>query len=148
MEKIDSSIDYTKVFLDMTKSYLIQYCNVNNLRVLKDSEIEKIEDETERIQANELKGFFITLNSTYNKLEKIEDIFLKQEEKNKYAVEFAYILGTNGLGKQFKDIEDFYKFIDSKAEEFLNSKENDYEQFIIREAEAFNNKNEQLENEI
>ncbi|MBR0491882.1 MAG: hypothetical protein IJJ82_07585 [Clostridia bacterium] len=148
MEKVDSSIDYTKVFLDMTKSYLVQYCNVNNLRVLKDSEIEKIEDETERIQANELKGFFITLNSTYNKLEKIEDIFLKQKEKNKYAVEFAYILGTNELGKQFEDIEEFYKFIDSKAEEFLNSKENDYELFIIREAEAFNNKNEQLENEI
>ena len=148
MEKVDSSIDYTKVFLDMTKSYLVQYCNVNNLRVLKDSEIEKIEDETERIQANELKGFFITLNSTYNKLEKIEDIFLKQKEKNKYAVEFAYILGTNELGKQFEDIEEFYKFIDSKAEKFLNSKENDYELFIIREAEAFNNKNEQLENEI
>ena len=148
MEKIDSSIDYTKVFLDMTKTYLIQYCNVNNLAVLKDSEIEKIEDETERIQAKELKGYFITLNSTYNKLEKIENIVLKQEEKNKYAVEFAYILGTNGFGKQFDNIEDFYKFVDSKAEEFLNSNEKNYEQFIIRETEELNNKNEQLENEI
>ena len=31
--------------------------------------------------------------------------------KNKYAVDFAYILGTNGLGKQFENIEEFYQMI-------------------------------------
>lgn len=55
--------------------------------------------------------------------------------KEKYKVEFAYILGVKLLGDFFVNVDDFFNFIENKADEFMDSNEKDYEQFIIREAE-------------
>ena len=61
---------------------------------------------------------------------------MKLEKNNtteEYKVEFAYIIGLNQLGDFFEDIKDFNHFITNAVNKFLNSKEKNYEHFILNE---------------